>query len=327
MEPLVSIIIPIYNMEKYLKRCLDSVLAQTYANTEILLIDDGSTDRSKEIVASYQDSRIHYYYKENGGQASARNLGLEKMTGEYVIMVDSDDYIHPNLISRCMEEVHIQAVDLVVFTSYNVNQAGNKQYIPRSRGVFILDAGPVPWNKFYLASLWKDCRFPEDSWYEDLGIVPVVCLKAKHAIIIQDALYYYQVDREDSQSNQQDPQKFLDVAKMLENVQQELENPGLLKQNQVALAYLYIEHLIYRIVLRKAIYVKNKSGRRKLLKQINQIIQKEVPDWKDYPYQAGGKTTSSLKKRALFCYLHGFIALGDLIWKLPFAIVSKKTGF
>lgn len=327
MKPLVSIIIPIYNMEKYLKRCLDSVLAQTYSHTEILLIDDGSTDDSKQIAMAYQDPRIQYFYKENGGQASARNFGLDKMNGKYVIMVDSDDYLHPELITRCLEEVEQTEADLVIFTSYNVNQAGDQQYIPRSRGELILDAGSVPWNKFYLATLWENCRFPDGFWYEDLGIVPVVCLKAKLPVMISDALYYYQVDREDSQSNIQDPQKFLDVAKMLANVEAELEKWGLLEQNRTALTYLYIEHLIYRLVLRKVIYVPDKTVRRQLLKQINQLCKQKIPDWRSYHYQAGGKVTAALKRTAIFCYLHGWIRLGDLIWKKPFAIASKRTGF
>ena len=101
MEPLISVIIPIYNMEQYLARCLDSILANSYQNLEILCIDDGSTDRSLEILHDYErrDSRILVIAKENGGVSSARNAGLDRMTGEFVTFIDPDDLVHPQFFS------------------------------------------------------------------------------------------------------------------------------------------------------------------------------------------------------------------------------------
>ena len=109
MDPLVSVIIPIYNMEAYLARCLDSVLNNTYRNLEIICVDDGSTDGSAEILRAYaeKDSRIVPIFKENGGVSSARNAGLDRMTGEYVTFVDPDDFVHPQyveLLYRALKE-------------------------------------------------------------------------------------------------------------------------------------------------------------------------------------------------------------------------------
>ena len=100
MEALISVIIPIYNMEAYLARCLDSVLNNTYRNLEVLCVDDGSKDASAEILRAYaeKDSRIVPIFKENGGVSSARNAGLDRMTGEYVTFVDPDDYVHPQYV-------------------------------------------------------------------------------------------------------------------------------------------------------------------------------------------------------------------------------------
>ncbi|EAF6245496.1 glycosyltransferase family 2 protein, partial [Listeria monocytogenes] len=89
----------------------------------------------------------------------------------------------------------------------------------------------------------------------------------------------------------------------------------------------YIEHLIYRLVLRKAIYITDKQERKKLIKKISTIIQEKFPNWGSYPYQAGGKLTATLKKKALWLYLHHLYLLGDLVWKYPFSIRSKQTGF
>ena len=99
-EPLISVIIPIYNMEFYLERCVDSVLNNTYQNLEVICVDDGSTDHSMEILRRYEaaDPRIVVIAKENGGVSSARNAGLDRMTGEYVTFIDSDDFVHPQYV-------------------------------------------------------------------------------------------------------------------------------------------------------------------------------------------------------------------------------------
>ena len=102
---MISIIVPIYNKEKYLEKCLDSLLNQTYRELEILLVDDGSTDKSLEICRSYaeKDERIRVFSKKNGGVASARNLGVRESLGEYLSFVDPDDYVHPEY-AVCMKE-------------------------------------------------------------------------------------------------------------------------------------------------------------------------------------------------------------------------------
>ncbi|MBC1757063.1 glycosyltransferase [Listeria seeligeri] len=327
MEPLVSVIIPVYNVEKYVKRCLESVINQTYTNLEIIVVNDGATDNSAFVVKAIHDERIRYFEKENGGQATARNFGLDVATGDYIVMIDSDDYVSESLVETCLNTVEKTKADLVLFTSYNVNQEGKMQYIKRDKGIKVLDAGPTPWNKFYQANLWEGCRFPVGYWYEDLGIIPVVTLKAENPVKIQDALYYYITDRADSQSNIQQMDHFLDVVVMLENIENELEKLGIYEESKEQLAYLYIEHLIYRLVLRKAIYISDKKDRKALIKKISAIIEQKFPDWGSYPYQAGGKLTATLKKKALWLYLHHFYLLGDLVWKYPFSIRSKQTGF
>ncbi|WP_099221452.1 glycosyltransferase family 2 protein [Listeria costaricensis] len=327
MNPLVSVIVPIYQTEKYLKRCLDSILNQTYPHLEILLINDGSPGDPQKILAAYADPRIRYIEQPNGGQASARNKGLDLMTGDYVIMVDSDDYIAPELVATCLQHVEREQADLVIFTSYNLNEQGDQQYIPRNSGYFLTDAGTVPWNKFYRADLWTGLRFPTGYWFEDLGIVPVVALRASRPVKISEALYFYIVDRKDSQTNQQDGARFLDVIPMLENVKTELEKLGLLKNNETELERLYLEHLVYRTILRKIIYLTSKKERKALLKKIKQEMDQSFPNWRQADYQAGTGLTAKLKKWAVRFYLNGHLLIGDWLWKVPFEARRKKTGF
>ena len=115
-NPLVSVIIPVYDVEPYLRRCLDSVVNQTYKNLEIILVDDGSTDSSPEICDEYAgaDSRIIVIHKENGGQAEARNKGIEAATGEYITFVDADDYISSSYVNDLYKSMIIERCDIIL---------------------------------------------------------------------------------------------------------------------------------------------------------------------------------------------------------------------
>ena len=115
-KPLVSVLIPVYNVEDYLERCLDSVLNQTLTQIEVICVNDGSTDRSPEILKEYQenDSRIVIVNKQNGGLPSARNAGIEKARGEYVGFVDSDDYVQPNMFEKLYKTAKAEKSDVVI---------------------------------------------------------------------------------------------------------------------------------------------------------------------------------------------------------------------
>ena len=122
MLPLISVIIPVYNMELYLSRCLDSVLNNTYRNLEVICIDDGSNDNSLEVLREYEqrDNRIIVIAKENGGVSSARNAGLDRMSGEYMTFVDSDDYLHPQFFSLLFEALQRTGSDVAAATYRDV---------------------------------------------------------------------------------------------------------------------------------------------------------------------------------------------------------------
>ncbi|EUJ52338.1 glycosyltransferase family 2 protein [Listeria fleischmannii] len=327
MQPLVSVIVPVYNVKNYVERCVESILQQTYTHLEIILVDDGSTDGSSELLKKWHDARIRIITQENGGQAAARNTGLDEMTGDYLIMVDSDDYIATNLVEKCLETVDKTKADLVIFTSNNINQDGDMQYIPRNSGYLLTDAGSVPWNKFYTTSLWENLRFKTGYWYEDLGIVPVVVLRAMNPVKIEDALYYYVTDRADSQSNLQKDTKFLDVIPMLDNVKVELEKLQAYELHKKEVETLYMEHLVYRTVLRKIIYLEGIKERKEALQIVRKTMNTEFPKWWKNGYRSGSGATAKLKALAIHLYLRGFVRLGDLVWKVPFEKRRKQTGF
>ena len=123
-NPKISIIVPVYNAEKYLHRCIDSILNQTFIDFEVLLINDGSTDSSGVICDEYakKDSRIKVFHKRNGGVSSARNIGVVNMTGEYCIHCDSDDYMEYNLLEEVYSCARRHSADMVIFERYPRNK-------------------------------------------------------------------------------------------------------------------------------------------------------------------------------------------------------------
>lgn len=133
-NPLISVIIPVYNMEKYLRRCLDSVLAQDYTNLEILVVDDGSTDGSWAICQEYarKDARITVIHQENGGLSAARNTGLDRATGAYIAFVDSDDYILPNMYSAMLACKNREDADIPV-ALWQYEKADGTQTVAREK--------------------------------------------------------------------------------------------------------------------------------------------------------------------------------------------------
>ena len=210
-EDLISIIIPVYNVEAYLDACLESVVSQTYKNFEAILINDGSTDGSPEICRSFceKDPRFRLYTTENRGLASARNEGMDKVQGEFICFLDSDDMYH----ERYLETLH----DLIVqyeadFSCCACTRKDPPQWstdLPRiyaESGEEILDhmniddvSKTVVWNKLYRRQLIEEnnLRFEPGRIYEDMLFSPLVFYYSKKAVFTDERLYYYRV-RQDS---------------------------------------------------------------------------------------------------------------------------------
>lgn len=206
----VSIIIPIYNAEKYLYKCLKSVKEQTYTNIEVLMINDGSTDNSETICKEFlSDSRFSLINKENGGVSSARNLGIERCSGEYVLFVDSDDWCHNELLSQAVK--NIKSYDMLCFCYYKAYKDKNiyedlkvKDNANIKEEILINKLiGGYLWNKFFNANIIKEhkIKFNENITYcEDLIFIIQYIKYVKKVNYIDKALYYYRV-RKNSVSN------------------------------------------------------------------------------------------------------------------------------
>ncbi len=202
---MVSIIVPVYNVEKYLKGCVDSICNQTYKDLEILLVDDGSTDNSLEICEDYAkaDERISVIHKKNGGLSDARNVGLQHAVGEFVYFCDSDDHIEQNLVADCVKKMEEAAADILIFDFYRVQEGAFTvcaQNLPLNAFSLeevpeLLLTSPSACNKIFRMDFLKKTGivFPVGRLYEDLGTIPKLYLVAQKIVYIDKPYYYYEI--------------------------------------------------------------------------------------------------------------------------------------
>lgn len=226
----VSVIIPVYNVKDYLERCVDSVLEQTYSDLEVWLVDDGSTDGCGEICDRYAetDRRVTAIHQENKGQSCARNTAIEKSTGEYILFVDSDDYIKTVTIETLIDALVDEKADMAVCgIRYGTEEhfqgekekTGYKTYTGRERYVTLFSEGcrrimSAACGKLYRASVFETIRFPEGKIYEDEFTIHHILGKCTRCVIIEEELYYHFV-RTDSTTRQSYTMKSLDAVEAI----------------------------------------------------------------------------------------------------------------
>lgn len=234
MSELISVIVPIYNVANYLRKCIESIRNQSYQNLEIILVDDGSPDNCGEICEEYAklDDRIKVIHKTNGGLSDARNYGIEAATGEYFLFVDSDDYIHIDMIRILYEVLKEKNAQVAVcsyqnvqeneVTAYNENYRGvlqpllmtekqmfDSHYYLEKRVEFI-----VAWNKLYHRSLFEYVRYPKGKVHEDEFTTYKLLYQAQKIVYIEAPLYFY-VQRENSIMGQKISEKRLLILEAL----------------------------------------------------------------------------------------------------------------
>nr|WP_296455526.1 glycosyltransferase family 2 protein [uncultured Acetatifactor sp.] len=201
----ISVIIPIYNMSVWLDRCIQSIIHQTYKNLEILLINDGSTDNSKDICERYQklDSRVILYNKENGGLSDARNFGIEQSKGEYLAFVDSDDWVEEDFFQKLIDHLEGEGADIACvgfdyiydnkrevpaqpMKTIKMNQKQCMRQLCRNKWFT-----SYVWNKLYRRRVFGKIRFPFGENYEDIAIMHELIMRANYIVCSDEILYHY----------------------------------------------------------------------------------------------------------------------------------------
>ena len=206
---LVSIIIPVYNVEQYLRQCLDSVIGQTYKNLEIIIVEDGSKDECGNICDEYEykDKRIKVYHTENRGLSAARNLGLDNASGEFISFIDSDDWFEKDAIQSLMEIAIDTGADIVCFRYITEYISKSKHRVDKDESIKLLTKtdssimkayisgklGTVAWNKIYRRELFLEIRFPEGRLFEDVATTYKLLLKSDKVASIPSELIHYRI--------------------------------------------------------------------------------------------------------------------------------------
>lgn len=212
-EVLVSIVVPIYNVEKYLNKCVDSIINQSYKNIEIILVNDGSKDKCPEICDKLiqEDLRIKVIHKKNGGLSDARNAGIKSANGEYILLVDSDDFIHPNMVRDLLFLALKYNADIVECGAKDVIEGEDvkwKKFTQLNEEIYnreealakVLDYNNcriVAWNKLYKSELFESIKYPVGKIHEDEFITPFLVDKCNKYINTSNSYYAY-VKRENS---------------------------------------------------------------------------------------------------------------------------------
>ena len=259
MNKKISIIVPAYNVEKYLRRCLDSLVHQTYPYLEILVIDDGSTDGTRGIIEEYVSrfaGKVFLSAQENAGQAAARNNGISYATGDYIGFVDADDFVSPRMYEYLIQEAEEKDCDLVTCGYYGcddetgeiqVYQAGCRgefdQSIFENPEILRLNA-PYPWNKLYRKELLENAgfAFPEGIIFEDLAAVFPLFLSAKKVGRVHEKLYYYIKGRKGGTMSTFD-QRHMQILDALKIVDEKFIEKGAFEKFQEILLFFHIRHI------------------------------------------------------------------------------------
>lgn len=283
--PKVSIIVPVYNVEKYVEKCLKSLVDQTLQEIEIIVVDDGSQDDSKNIIDKYikkYPDKVRYLYKENGGLSSARNFGIPYATGEYIAFLDSDDYVELTMYEEMYNLAKKEDSDMVECDfiweypnkkkyDYGVVYNGKKEAIEKAR--------VVAWNKLIKREIIENekIEFPFGLRYEDVEFFYKL-VPSLNKISFMKKYFIHYVQRDNSIANTQNT-KTKDIFKVLNNVIEFYKNKGYYDEYKEELEYTYLRLLLCSS-LKRMCKIKDKQERKIALNNTWNNINTNFPNWR-----------------------------------------------
>lgn len=284
--PKVSVIVPIYNVEKYLEKCINSLLSQTLEDIQIILVNDGSKDNSGNIAKEYEKNnkdRVIYVEKENGGLSDARNYGLKYATGDFIAFLDSDDYIEKNayeeMYNKAIEE-NADYVECDFIWEFPNKIRVDKQYPYKNKKEMLSFVRVVAWNKLIKSQLITDnnLEFPKGLRYEDVEftykLIPFV---NKFAYVDKPFIHY--VQREGSIANVQN-ERTAEIFTVLDNVIKFYKKNNIYEEYRDELEYNYARYLLCSS-LKRMCKIKDKTIREKLLTESWERLNLNFPNWKE----------------------------------------------
>lgn len=325
----VSVIVPVYNVERYLVKCLDSLVKQSLQNIEIIVVNDGSSDGSASIIKKYSEKypeKVKAFIKENGGLSDARNFGIDKATGDYFGFVDSDDYVSETMFEEMLNLAEKHNAEMVICNIQKVDEEGNvtqkltqipnmpeKIDLEANFSVFS-DLSYFACNKLFRKELFADKRFKKGVHFEDIQLIPQLLLECKTLAQTQNFHYQY-LERVDSISKTHN-EKGLDILKAVEDVEVYFKTSKYSSKTKELRGFQILEG-IYTFLAYLA-FVKNETQFYKMSQELEDFIRKRDVKMKDILcYSRFGKNyILSLPLKKTIFYLLFFARQKKLIRKL-----------
>jgi len=311
----ISIIVPIYNAEKYIEKCLDSLVKQTKKELEFILVNDGSTDKTEKIIEKYKDKRIKYFKNKNQGIGKTRNFGISKATGKYMMFLDSDDYLDVTACEKLYKKAIFDKLDMVVFDFYRVEDNDLKEVIIndfeitslKDNNNVLLDINLGPCNKLYRSDIINKnkIKFLEDLKYEDTSFVVETINNSKRIGKLNEFLHYYVIHNQ-SETTVRDERVF-DIIKVVDKIRNYFKDNKELTET--------VDKLTVRILTNYTIQQRNQKNIKTGMKFIEEAfayLEKEVPDYKNKKYyNTRGSVKAFIEKNKLiskvYCYIYRMI--------------------
>ena len=325
----ISVIVPVYNVEKYLEKCLDSLVNQTLQGLEILVVNDGSTDGSQKIIDDFQSrfpQKIKTFVKENGGLSDARNFGIDRATGEFLAFVDSDDYVSEMMMEEMYHLALKNNAELVICNLQKVDENGNitqkltqipnlpeKIDLENNFSVFS-DISYFACNKIFRRELFEGKRFQKGMHFEDIELIPQILLQCK-TVAKTDAFHYQYLERSNSISKSH-TERGLDILKAVENVEIAFENSAYSNKQEELKGFQVLEG-VYTFLAYLA-FVKDDEVYQKMSSELQKFIKKRNISFKEkITYKRFGENyLFSLPIKKQIYYLICFLGLGRMIRKI-----------
>lgn len=325
----ISVIVPVYNVENYLEKCLNSLVNQTLEEIEILVINDGSTDNSQKIIDEFQEKfplKIKAFTKENGGLSDARNFGIDRATGEFLAFVDSDDYVSGNMLQEMYDLAKKNEAELVICNLQKVDENGNvtqkltqipnfseKIDLEKNFSVFA-DISYFACNKIFKKELFEGKRFQKGMHFEDIELIPQILLQCK-TLAKTDAFHYQYLERSNSISKSH-TERGLDILKAVKNVEKSFENSIYSSKKEELKGFQILEG-IYTFLAYLA-FVKDDEVYRKMSSELKKFItERNISTLEILKYKRFGKNylLSMPFKKQVYYFLY-FFGLEKVIRKL-----------
>ena len=291
MKIKVTVIVPVYNVEKYIDKCLDSLVKQTLKEIEIIVVNDGSLDNSQKIIDRYvkkYPDKVKSFIKENGGQGSARNLGIKKARGEYISFVDSDDWLDLNALEEMYNCAKKKKSDIVIcdmvdhYKNYTI-------YHNCTKYNSVFQVTPSACNKIFRKEIIKNFKFLSKLWYEDFDFTTKVLFNTDKISNISKGFYHCNCGHESTMNNN-NSKKNLDIIVIIDDIIKYLKENNKYDENIVS--YLIFDHVLITTINRVAI--QKNSDKKEVINELLKYCKNKIGNYKNMKFYNGISTNRKI---------------------------------